>query len=260
MKIWREFFIIILVFGLVWIAFTWSPVDLPDTDITVSKEREKELSDLIFDDLKNDNTFYHDSVVLKIIEPVLNRLIRSVDSPKYEYKLHLINNSRVNAFATLDGHIFIYSGLVKFVSGPEELAGILAHEIGHHENSDLIDKLVGELGINVIMAILTGGDAVMVSEVTRLLLSAGFGRTQEKEADDFAHRVLIRSQLKPARMAHFFTRMKAEEKTYPDELEVIMTHPNSKKRIERALSVKLPDDFKEVSFNLKWKQLVEESL
>lgn len=258
MKIWREFIIIIAIFGVVWAVFTWRPVGLPDSDLAISKEREQELADFIFDDLKREHTFYDDSIADKILEPIANRLIAAIDSPKYSYQLHLIESTQINAFATLDGHIFVFSGLVKFVSGPEELAAILAHEIGHHENGDLVDKLIKELGINVIMAILTGGDAVMASEVTRLLISSGFDRQQEKEADDFAYQVLIESQLKPARMAHFFTRMKTEEKAYPDELELIMTHPNSKRRIERALSVQLPEEFTEVAFDLNWEQLISE--
>ena len=260
MKLWRELVIIILVFGLIWIVFTWKPVGIPDTDLSLSKEREEELSDLIFRDLERNNTFYDDSIVTEILEPIVDRLIQSVDSPKYSYKLHLIENTSINAFATLDGHIFVYSGLVKFVSGPEELAAILAHEIGHHENGDLIDKIIKELGLNVVIAILTGGDAVMTSEVTKLVLSTGFDRQQEQEADEFAYGVLIESQIKPSRMAHFFTRMKSEEKTYPDELEIVMTHPNSKKRIERALAVKLPENFVEMNFDFEWDLLIEELL
>ena len=88
-------------------------------------------------------------------------------------------NTRVNAFATLNGQIFVYSGLVEFVSGPEELASILAHEIGHHENGDLIDRLVKELGLNVLMAILTGGDAVMTSFIIKPCENCGSGNFVE---------------------------------------------------------------------------------
>lgn len=260
MKIWRELLIVLLLFGAVWFVFTWSPVDLPDSDIALSREREQDLAELILDDLKQTNTFYDDSVSLALLYPLADRLLTALDSPTYEYTFHVIESGQINAFATINGHIFVYSGLIEFVSGPEELAAILAHEIGHHENGDLVDRLLKELGLTVIATVLTGGDAVIVSEITRLLISKGFDRRQEREADDFAYATLIDAEISPARLAHFFTRLKAEEETYPDELEVIMTHPNSKSRIERALSTELPEDFEERDFSLNWDELLSSYL
>ncbi len=261
MKIWRELLILVLIFGLIWLAFTWRPLSMPDTDFRLSKEREKDLADLIMDDLEDAFEFYDDTVVNKLISPISTRLLDSLNPKKYEYKFHLIDNSsEINAFATIDGHIYIYSGLLKFVDNPEQLAGILAHEIGHHENGDLVDRLMKELGLSVLVAVLTGGDAVMISEISKLLISSGFDRKQEREADEFAYKLMVKTQLNPARLAHFFTKLKAEEKSYPDDLEIIMTHPNSKNRIEGALSYDLPVGFEEKEFDLKWKELIEGNL
>lgn len=260
MKLWRELITITLLFGLIWLIFTWKTPGLPDTSFEIGEEREKELAELIMKDLKRDYTFYDDSVTEALILPIANRLLDSLNPKSYEYKFHVIESSQINAFATIDGHIFIFSGLIQFVNHPEELAGVLSHEIGHHENGDLVDRLVKELGLSVIMAVLTGGDAVMVSEISKLLISTGFDRKQEKEADEFAHNLLIKSQINPTRIAHFFTKLKAENQTYPDELEIIMTHPNSKSRIESALTAPLPDGFEEKEFELDWERLVEEYL
>lgn len=261
MKIWRELLILILIFGLIWLAFTWRPLSMPDSDFRLSKEREKDLADLIMDDLEDAYEFYDDSITNKLITPITTRLLDSLNPKKYEYKFHLIDNSsEINAFATIDGHIYVFSGLLKFVDNPEQLAGILAHEIGHHENGDLVDRLMKELGLSVLVAVLTGGDAVMISEISKLLISSGFDRKQEREADEFAYKLMVKAQINPARLAHFFTKLKAEEKTYPDDLEIIMTHPNSKNRIEGALSYDLPEGFKEKEFEFNWKELVEANL
>ena len=261
MKIWRELLILILIFGLIWLAFTWRPLSMPDSDFRLSKEREKDLADLIMDDLEDAYEFYDDSITNKLITPITTRLLDSLNPKKYEYKFHLIDNSsEINAFATIDGHIYVFSGLLKFVDNPEQLAGILAHEIGHHENGDLVDRLMKELGLSVLVAVLTGGDAVMISEISKLLISSGFDRKQEREADEFAYKLMVKAQINPARLAHFFTKLKAEEKTYPDDLEIIMTHPNSKNRIESALSYDLPDGFQEKEFDFNWKELVEAKL
>lgn len=259
MKIWRELLILVLIFGLIWLAFTWRPLSLPGTELKLSKEREKDLAELIMDDLENQYDFYDDSIVVKVLHPITNRLLDSLNPKKYEYKFHLLDDSNeINAFATLDGNIYVFSGLLKFVDNPEQLAGILAHEIGHHENGDLVDRLMKELGLSVLAAVLTGGDAVMISEISKMLLSTGFDRKQEREADEFAYKLMVKSQINPARLAHFFTKLKAEEKSYPDDLELIMTHPNSKNRIEGALSYPLPGDFSEKEFELEWEALIEQ--
>ncbi|WP_436515970.1 M48 family metallopeptidase [Ekhidna sp. To15] len=258
MKIWRELLILILIFGLIWLAFTWRPLSLPGADLKLSKEREKDLAELIMDDLEDEYEFYDDSVINKILSPITMRLLDSLNPQKYEYKFHLLDDSNeINAFATLDGNIYVFSGLLKFVDNPEQLAGILAHEIGHHENGDLVDRLMKELGLSVLAAVLTGGDAVMISEISKLLLSAGFDRKQEREADEFAYMLMIKAQINPARLAHFFTKLKTEEKSYPDDLEIVMTHPNSKNRIEGALSYPLPENWTEKEFELDWDKLVE---
>lgn len=258
MKIWRELLILILIFGLIWLAFTWRPLSLPGTELKLSKEREKDLAELIMDDLEDEYKFYDDSVIDKVLRPITDRLLDSLRSPKYEYKFYLLDDSNeINAFATLDGNIYVFSGLLKFVDNPEQLAGILAHEIGHHENGDLVDRLMKELGLSVLAAVLTGGDAVMISEISKMLLSTGFDRKQEREADEFAYKLMVQAQINPSRLAHFFTKLKTEEKSYPDDLEIIMTHPNSKNRIEGALSYPLPDNWIESEIELSWKELVE---
>lgn len=260
MKIWRELLILVLIFGLIWLAFTWRPLSLPGTELKLSKDRERDLAELIMDDLQEEYEFYDDSTVDKVLGSITKRLLDSLNPRQYEYKFHLIDNSHeINAFATLDGNIYVFSGIIKFVDNPEQLAGILAHEIGHHENGDLVDRLMKELGLSVLAAVLTGGDAVMISEISKLLLSSGFDRKQEKEADEFAYQLMVKSQINPARLAHFFTKLKTEEKSYPDDLEIIMTHPNSKSRIEGALSYPLPKEFEEREFDLDWELLIESS-
>ncbi|WP_424961273.1 M48 family metallopeptidase [Ekhidna sp.] len=261
MKVWRELLILVLIFGLIWLAFTWRPLSLPDSDFRLSKEREKDLAELIMDDLEDEFEFYPDSTVENILSPITKRLLDSLQPQKYEYKFHLIdNNSEVNAFATIDGHIYVFSGLLTFADNPEQVAGIIAHEIGHHENGDLIDRLMKELGLSVLVAVLSGGDAVMISEISKILISTGFDRKQEREADEFAYDLMTKVQINPSRLAHFFTKLKAEEKTYPDDLEIIATHPNSKNRIQGALSYTLPEGFEEKPFDIEWANILEKEL
>lgn len=261
MKVWRELLILVLIFGLIWLAFTWRPLSLPDSDFRLSREREKDLAELIMDDLEDEFEFYPDSTVANVLSPITQRLLDSLQPKKYEYKFHLIDNaSEINAFATIDGHIYVFSGLLKFADNPEQVAGIIAHEIGHHENGDLVDRLMKELGLSVLVAVLSGGDAVMISEISKILISTGFDRKQEREADAFAYELMTKTQIKPSRLAHFFTKLKAEEKTYPDDLEIIATHPNSKNRIEWALSYPLPKGFEERPFDIEWETVLQKNL
>ena len=80
--------------------------------------------------------------VLEAISQIKKQLISSLEATNYDYHFYVVKNESVNAFATLGGHIFIFSGLIDMTDEPEELAAVLAHEIGHVEKRHVVNKLV----------------------------------------------------------------------------------------------------------------------
>lgn len=249
----KELGILIAIFAAVWTGFSYYNYEKIENPFSISLEKEAELSDFMNKHLMTDFDVIKNQSLDSSIQIITDRLLSNLDSSQYEYKFHIINESETNAFTTLDGNIYIFSGLIREVSSAEELALILAHEIGHAENKHVVEKLIKTIGIEALFSILTGGDPVLISEISKLTLSTSFDRINEEEADDFALSLAYNSQINPRRLAQFFLKMKAKNQSeLQEKLEFISTHPMSNERIKKSSDFELPDDFKEVPIPLDW--------
>jgi beta-barrel assembly-enhancing protease len=119
---------------------------------------------------------------------------------------HIVQSPVVNAYATLGGHIFIDSGLLKEAESPEELAGVLAHEIGHVQHRDimkgaLIQLLTAE-GINMIF---DGHSSAAIW--ANYFLNMDFSRSQEAQADEAGLQRLQIAHVDNRGFKDFFERM-----------------------------------------------------
>ena len=261
MKTLRDLVLLVLVFGGIWAAFTFWPgsPEAEDSKNDLTFGQEERLADMMRGQIEAQYDTFEDSTVEANIDIVFQRIIGSLDSASYNYKLKLMDSKDVNAFATFDGDIYLLTGLIDFTERPEEVAAVLAHEIGHHEKQHVQKKLAKELGFTVLLTIMTGGDPGLISEVFKLIMSTQFDRNQEEEADVFAHQLLEKSGINPNHMATFFLRMKREKKDFPSQLQFISTHPANESRIEDALDYETNEDFEEQSFSINW-DLIKEKL
>lgn len=124
-------------------------------------------------------------------------------------KLHLIDSPQVNAFAALGGEVFILTGLLKSVSGPDALAGVLAHELEHVSQRHMLHQLLDQAAIGTVALALLGDD----SAISRLAKSADywsrlhFTRSQEAEADRGAVRRMRRAGIGLAQLVDLFSSL-----------------------------------------------------
>lgn len=250
----KELGILIAVFLLVWGGFSYYDYEEFKNPFSISAENEAELSKLMTEYLMTDFEIIQNHSLDSSLQIITNRLLSNLDSAQYEYKFHLIDNPDVNAFTALNGNIYIFSGLIEEVSSADELALILAHEIGHAENRHVVEKLVKTIGIEVLFSIITGGDPVLISELSKLTISTSFDRLNEEEADGFALRLAFDSQINPRRLAQFFLKMKAKDQSgLQEKLKFLSTHPLGNDRIKKSSDFLLPDDFNEKPIPLDWK-------
>lgn len=136
------------------------------------------------------------------------RLATSDELP-YPVKLQVVNHPMINAFAVPGGHIVLFSGLIKMAGSPEEVAAVLAHEMGHvvaRDPTRLALRSASSAGIlSLLIGDFTGGAAALI--LTEQLVAASYTRAAETDADSFAHRVFQEADLPLEPMAIFFERM-----------------------------------------------------
>lgn len=155
--------------------------------------------------------------------------------------VHFYDIPVMNAFAMPGGRIVMTSELIKKAEAPEEVAGVLAHELGHvmHRHSET--QIIRAAGLQLLFAMVTsGGGGDTLSKLAGLATILRYSRQAESEADEFAQHILDSAEIDPLGLKHFFERVLEEEKKLPSsgatigKIEgVFATHPGTAERIEK---------------------------
>ncbi|MFN4171575.1 MAG: M48 family metallopeptidase [Pseudorhodobacter sp.] len=152
----------------------------------------------------------------------------------YPLNVGVLNHRMVNAFAAPGGHVMLLRGLLDQAASPEEVAAVLAHEIGHVEARDptrLTLRAAGSAGIvSIVLGDVSGGALVAVAG--EYLLQSSYTREAEAQADRFALRLLNEAGVSSRGMADFFLRIGG--KSGGEIPEYLSSHPASTARAERA--------------------------
>jgi predicted Zn-dependent protease len=199
-------------------------------------ENEHKLGTLILDAAKQGRDEVESDSVQTFVDSIIKKLCKANSINDSTITLHILIKDDVNAFALPDRHLVLYTGLLTYCNSPEELSGVLAHEIAHMEHGHVMKKLMKEVGLSMLMTI-AGGDAggTIGREMVKLLSSTAFDREQEREADISAVHMMAKADIDPKHLANFLFRLSQEKNTLPKHFEWISTHPNSQDRASEIL-------------------------
>ena len=167
-----------------------------------------------------------------------SRLSEGLTMP-YPLQVRVVDDPAVNAFALPGGQIAINRGLIDAAEAPEEVAAVLAHEIGHVVNRDGTRGALRTMGSFGIVGLLFG-DAIGTSAaagVAQQMISSSYSREAEIAADAFAHRQMTRAGLPPSALGDMFLRMQAQG--LGQDMGVfrsIASHPEFQDRIAAAMA------------------------
>jgi Peptidase family M48 len=165
------------------------------------------------------------------------RLNAGPDLP-YPVTITVLDHDLVNAFAMPGGRIVIFRGLLDEANNPEEVAAVLAHEIGHVVGRDPTRdalRLAGSVGVlGLIFGDFAGGTVVLL--LADQLINAQYSQSAEAGADDYAHARLTESGLPPAALGTFFERLRDEYGDAEGLAAHFASHPQMTARIEAALA------------------------
>lgn len=195
---------------------------------------EKQLGEAVYQQVKATSKEVTDPALLAQLEAVTKRLVPAVKDSRYEFKFHIIENDAINAFAVPGGHIVVHTGLLKNAKRPEEIAGVLAHEIAHITLRHSLRNMVSSLGTTVIIQTIFG-DFSALAEGASTLLDQKYSRDFEREADETGWQYLLDAKIDPRGMIDFFKTLVAEEnKTglkMEGAMELLSTHPATADRM-----------------------------
>ncbi len=160
----------------------------------------------------------------------------AVSDPHLPLKVRVLDHEMVNAFALPGGQIVIFSGLIDKADNPEEVAGVLAHEIGHVVNRDPTRIALRSAGSAGLLGLLLGDftGATVTVALSEALLRSGYQREAEAAADDFANAALSAQGLPTKPFAGFFLKLKDLSGDRPEFLSHLASHPDLSGRAEKA--------------------------
>lgn len=174
----------------------------------VPVKTEQKLGEAAVKQLKQQGGLDQDSAAAKAVAEIGGRLTQG---SRYRYQWFVKDDDSINAFAMPGGVVVVHRALIEAADTPEQLAGVLAHEVQHVEQRHILQNMIHSAGLAVVLGV-TLGDVSALASV--LLHSAGamrHGRELEAQADAEGLKALVAAGIPPQGMAEFFRKLMDEE-------------------------------------------------
>lgn len=165
------------------------------------------------------------------------RLLRAIDADQAAVHFFVVDEPQPNAFAIPGGYIFVFTGLLSKLSTEDELAGVLAHELGHVTRDHFFQdrKQILALNLATLAALLLSGGhpaALAFPLGASYHLQLAYSREHESEADASAVAYLRQAGYDPSALARFFRALEVYERFNPPMVPAYFTtHPGVAERL-----------------------------
>ncbi len=189
---------------------------------------------------------YQNSKLKNYVESLGNFLVSTSELSDKKFTFTILNTPMINAFALPGGFVYLTRGLIYLCQNEAQLAGVIAHEIGHITARHSARRYTKSVGTGVLLQILnvfSQNNFVnnLLGQSAQLYLLS-YSRSQEYQADKLAVRYMIRAGFDAKEMANFLRIMEEYAEVQREILkiknkvsELLKTHPNSSKRVQEVI-------------------------
>ncbi len=207
-----------------------------------------------------------DSETENLLNKLFMPIFKASGLPPKEIKIHLVRDNQINAFATPGKNIFINTGLILKTSTPEQLIGVLSHEMGHviAGHTILGGETINAAETIAILSTVLGTAAAILSgqgelgaAVTLGGQQAGLGhylsyrRDQESVADQYALQLMQAGQISPKGFIDIMELLQKEERSnIYNAPAYLRTHPLTLDRLEHIKSEAEKSPYKDSKLSL----------
>ncbi|GMQ89639.1 MAG: M48 family metallopeptidase [Gammaproteobacteria bacterium] len=160
------------------------------------------------------------------------------------YRLEFRSSEKIgaNAFALPSGIVVITDELVRLGNSDDEIASVLAHEVGHLEHRHSLRTVMQDSALALLIATVTGdpfSSSTLAVALPTVLVHAQYSREYEIEADDYAYRYLTNNGIPTQVFADMLQRLSGDQPTSAVEA-FLSSHPGTVERIERFRTGSVP--------------------
>jgi predicted Zn-dependent protease len=180
------------------------------------------------------------------IRNIGGKISKVCDRQEINYYFYVIEDSKKNAFSIPGGYVYIYKGLMDILSD-DELAFVIAHEVGHIVSRHAIKRLQAAMGYNLLIlaSVTVPSDAQFTKGISFALgqILSGYSRQDEFNADALAVEYSKRAGFDPQTGVQVLEKLYKEGKKEIRPLSYFRTHPYIAQRIRKVKEIlRLPLD------------------
>jgi len=209
-----------------------------------SIEKEIALGKQMAQEVERQAKIVDDPIVAEYVNRIGQNLVRNSDA-KVPFTIKVIDSEEINAFALPGGFFFVNTGILLNTDNEAEMAGVMAHEIGHvaarHGTRQATRGEIAQIG-SIVPLIAVGGMAGYgIYQAMGLVVPMGFlkfSRNFESEADLLGIEYMYKSGYDPGAFVDFFEKVQSQEKRKPGTMsKLFSSHPPTDDRIKHSQEV-----------------------
>jgi len=173
------------------------------------------------------------------LQAIGQKIAAVCDRKDITYHFEILDDKEINAFALPGGYVYVFKGLMDKIKSDDEIAAVVAHEVGHIAARHVAKRIRGSLGIDALLILLATvkSDAESKQQalqgLTELMLH--YSREDELQADRLAIKYMKLAGYNPQAMVTFLEKLRKIEYDKPIEMaHLYKTHPYLADRIKNA--------------------------
>ena len=227
-------------------ATTYNPATGRNEAIFINTSSEIAIGNSAALQIAQKYTISEDKDAIRRLDTIGKSIAASSDRHDLEYKFYLIEDKALNAFTIPGGHVYIFRGLYDKLDD-DELAAVMAHEIGHVAARHIVKKMQASLGYQLLSTVALiaytqgqddknkkrAGYVAYAGATAFNLVQLGYSRQDEYEADELAIRYSKAAGFDPDGMRRALEALRAEEKSGIPVPYILRSHPYIDQRIDR---------------------------
>jgi beta-barrel assembly-enhancing protease len=218
---------------------------------SVSEDQEVELGRRNAEQVDAQLPILRDAIASNYVQALGASIAGTTPRADLQWQFRIIDSREINAFALPGGFIYVNRGLIERAERLDELAGALAHEVGHVVLRHSVHQIEKQTKTGVAVELGCRLTNICNSDVARAAIQVGgaalfarYSRHDEAEADSEAVQLVIDAGIDPTGIPALFRRLLEERRTSPARFEVFFaSHPLEEDRIvatEREIAAIAP--------------------
>lgn len=200
----------------------------------VPAQWESELGSAMAERIVKSERVCTDSLVVAGVRTVADRLLATVPASAYEFRVFVVRDTLVNAFAAPGGVVVVHTALLRAAASAEELAVVLAHEVQHVLQQHGTRAVIREVPLRLALTLISGDAGIgSAASIGGMLGVLSYRRDDEREADEEGMAMLQAARVDAPAAAKFMRTLARRGGEVPRFATYLSSHPRSELRSDR---------------------------